>query len=126
MKRLLPLLLIVAGSMFASAAYSQVRIHANINLPLPPLPPIPHVHVYAQPAPEAVYDNNCQQPVYYPEYGRERVVVTEPGYGYGRYNYGRDYRYQRDYDRHHRDYDDYRHHNNYRENRSHGRERRDW
>ncbi|HLK29117.1 MAG TPA: hypothetical protein VKT28_11110 [Puia sp.] len=119
MKRLLPLLLVVVGSMFASAAYSQVRIHANINLPLPPLPPLPHVHVYAQPAPQVVYQDNCQPAVpYYDGYGRERAVVAEPAYSYGRYYSNRDYRYNRN-ERYYRD--DYRHHDYYREHREHER-----
>jgi len=118
MKRLLPAFLIIAGSLFASAAYSQIHVHANINLPLPPLPPFPHVHVYAQTAPQVIYDNNCQPSVpYYPEYSRERVVVTEPDYGYNRYNYGRDYRNERVYDRRH---------DNYREHRGNERSRRNW
>lgn len=120
MKRLLPMFLIVAGSLFASAAYSQVYVHARINLPVPPLPPIPHVNVYAQTVPPVVYENYSQPSAqYYPEYGRERVVIAEPGYGYRHDNYGRGYRYERDHYRDRR-YDDYREH------RSYDRERRNW
>ena len=77
MKRLLTLFLIAVVSLFATSAYSQVRVHANINLPLPPLPPIPHVHVYSQPAPQVIYQDNCQPAnPYYDGYGTERIVVN--------------------------------------------------
>ncbi len=127
MKRLLPLLLVVVGSMFASSAYSQIRINAHIRLPLPPLPPIPHVHVYA-PAPQVVYQDSYAPAVpYYNGYGNERVVVTEPAYGYNHYYSNRDYRYNRYDERYNGGRDDYRRHDNYRGRDEHGRGgRRNW
>ncbi len=101
MKRLLPLLLIMAGSLFASSAYSQIRIHASIHLPVPPLPPIPHVHVYAQPIAPApvVYQENYAPAPYYNGYSNERVVVAAPRYDYG---------YDRFHDRRHEVYVEHR------------------
>ncbi len=102
MKRLIPLLLVAVVSLFGYSVKAQVRIFANVNLPLPPIPPIPHVHVYAQAAPEVIYQDNYQPaPQYYPPYETERVVVAEPGYRYdGCYH---DYRYGRFHGRHYRD-----------------------
>jgi hypothetical protein len=96
MKRLFTLALIIGGSLFASAAYSQVYVHARINVPLPP---IPHVTV------------SVPSPAYYGGYN-DRVVVTQPAYG-GYYD--RDNRY---YDRDGR-YND-------RDNRYYGRGHDDW
>ena len=118
MKRLLLLSFIVAGSLFASSAYSQVYVHARINLPVPPLPPIPHVHVYAQP--QVVYESYPQPAAqYYPEYGRERVAIADRDYRYRRDNYNRGYENDR---RRERD----RRHEDYREHRDHERDRRNW
>ena len=122
MKRLLPLVLIIAGSIFAPSAYSQIRINAHVSLPLPPLPPLPYVHVYA-PAPQVVYQENCAPaaPYYNDGYGRDRVVVTEPAYGYNHYNTNRDYRYNRYDERYNRGRDEYRHRDEYRNHIDHGR-----
>jgi hypothetical protein len=120
MKRLLPTMLIIAASLFASAAYSQAYVHARINVPVPFLPPFPHVHIYAHPAPAVVYENSpLPSTAYYPEYPRETVVDADRGYGYDHDNYSRDYRYQRGRDRD-REYHDYRAHRGYE------RERRRW
>ena len=82
MKRLLPLLLIAVGTLFASSAYSQVRFRGGFRLPVPP---VPHVRIYA-PAPPVIYQQAYPQP-YYGGYA-PGVVVTGPGYGYG-YGYNR-------------------------------------
>ncbi|HVM88668.1 MAG TPA: hypothetical protein VMT76_10815 [Puia sp.] len=125
MKRFFFLMLMTAGTLFVSSAYSQVRIHANINLPLPPLPPIPHVHVYA-PVPQVVYQDNYQPASqYYDGYGTNRVVVTTPAYGYDRCYSDRDYRYRRYDERGYRDHDDYRRHE-YREHHDRDDYRRGW
>ena len=113
MKRLFALALIVGGSLFASAAYSQVYVHARINLPIPP---IPHVTV------------SVPGPAYYGGY-HDRVVVTQPAYG-GYYD--RDHRYydrdDRYYGRGH-DRDDWRRNDRDRGRdgrRGYDRDRRDW
>ncbi|HXB42617.1 MAG TPA: hypothetical protein VNV85_01095 [Puia sp.] len=113
MKRLLPTMLIIAASLFASAAYSQVYVHARINLPVPFLPPLPHVHIYDQPTPEVVYENSSLPSArYYPEFPRETVVYPERRYEYGHAYYDRDDRYQRGRDKD-REYHDYREHRGY-------------
>jgi hypothetical protein len=80
MKRLLTVVIILAGSLVASSAYSQVRFHGGFRFPVP----VPRVHIYAQPiVPPVVY---APAP-YYGGYVNEGVAIG-PRYGYG-YGYDR-------------------------------------
>ena len=90
MKKLFILTTIIAGTLFASSAYSQVYVSAHIGLGLP----IRRVYVAPPPPPVVYQEQYPAAPVYQDEYGQDGYapapvnVVYEnefPGYAY--YNY---------------------------------------
>lgn len=94
MKKLFVLTTILAGTLIATSAYSQVSIHVGFNLPVRRVyvaPPPPPTVVYQQyPAPAPVYQDEYDQNGYNQDNCSQApttvVYETEfPGYAY--YNY---------------------------------------
>ena len=124
MKRFIIPLLLITATFATTAASAQVYVHARINLPVPPIPrffpPAPPAVVFQQPYAPA-------QP-YYDGYDGGQVVVTAPGYGYGRERYDHRY-YERSRENCYRDYrgNDRGYYRDHERGRDHGREhRRNW
>ncbi|HVU57482.1 MAG TPA: hypothetical protein VHD83_20605 [Puia sp.] len=97
MKKLFVLTTILAGTLIASSAYSQVYVNARVRIPgvrvvlSTPPPPTVVYQQYPAPAPAPVYQDGYSQDQYQDGYGyapSPTTVVYEndfPGYAY--YNY---------------------------------------
>ena len=111
MKRLVFVMLLIAGTLVATTSNAQVYIRGRIGFGF-------HPRVFCPPPPPVVYQEQYPAAPYYNEYDNSREIVTVPGYGYGRY-YNHSDRYE-DRENYHRGY-----YNDRREDHERGR-REDW
>jgi hypothetical protein len=86
MKRLVFVMLLIAGTLITTTSNAQVYIRGRIGFGF-------HPRVYCPPLPPVVYQEQYPAAPYYNDYDNSRVIVTVPGYGYGRY-YNRSDRYE--------------------------------
>jgi hypothetical protein len=77
MKRLVFVMLLIAGTLVATTSNAQVYIRGRMGFGF-------HPRVYCPPP--VVYQEQYPAAPYYNEYDNNRVIVTVPGYGYDRYN----------------------------------------